>query len=87
MNEEEALQMLGAIQAQTYTRVDSNQRRIGFIADDFEAFETLAPALVGRVDLPDLQDCRTLDYAKITSLLWTICRNLQARVQQLENAA
>ena len=71
----------------TYLRHDLQGKpsRIGFIAQDLEA---VIPEewtnLVGESTKDAGQLIKGLDYARLTAILWSVCKNLDARVKQLE---
>ena len=66
----------------TYKRTDFEQdkMRLGFIAQDFENVE-FAPNLVGEEPAEGL---KTLDYARLTAVLWSCCQSMHARLAALE---
>ena len=78
-----------------YIRTDIAQPRIGFIAQDLAAVCTNEFAcIVGRLqsaDMPaeeiDEEPLLTVDYSRLVTVLWGVCKNLQGRVAQLEQAA
>ena len=76
-----------AIDVNTYTRNDLGQQRIGFIADDF--FAALPPEFRCLVSEHTYEQdtIKQLDYSRVVCLLWGVCKNLQGRVAQLEQAA
>ena len=80
-----------AVEVKRYLRTDLQQRRVGFIAQDVQAAaagdfaclvgSTLVP---GTGDSPASQELLTLDYARLTTVLWGAVKELSARVAQLE---
>ena len=45
-------------------------------------------SLVGSTEADDEEpSMKTLDYSRLTSILWTVCRGLSNRVRELENAS
>jgi hypothetical protein len=91
---------LGAIQAvfdaidvKTYERNDLNgQKRIGFISQDFEkALPEDFKHIVGNGTLKredsEEEAIKTLDYPRIVCLLWGVCKNLQSRLDALEQTS
>ena len=81
-----------AVEAKRYFRTDIGQRRVGFIAQDVQAAaadpdfaclvgSTLVP---GTGDSPASQELLTLDYARLTTVLWGVVKELSARVAELE---
>jgi hypothetical protein len=77
-----------AISPKTYKRndVDQNKTRLGFIAQDFEAnlpieFQNIVAPFIHGID--DKQEMLGLDYARITCILWGVCKNQQKALQEL----
>ena len=69
----------------SYVRTDLGEtRRIGFIANHIQAnVEGDLQALISTTEKED-EEYLALDYVKLTSVLWSICRNLTARVEKLK---
>ena len=92
MKTQDCYDILNAVQARTYSRIDQNNSpKIGFIAQEMESavqgksnFESLVGSTEPDGDEPSL---KTLDYAKLTSILWTVCRDLSSKIQDLQCAA
>ena len=87
--EETALGVLRSVSPKTYLRNDLQGKpsRIGFIAQDIEsAIPQEWTDLVGERVNDAGQTIKGLDYARLTSILWAFCKNLDARVTQLESA-
>ena len=84
--------MLRQVNARTYSRLDlePSKSRIGFIAQ--EVRDASPPAFGGLLSSclhSDSQDgtereILTLDYLRLTAVLWQSCRSLLARVEALE---
>ena len=91
-NTGDCLDMLRQVSAKTYQRIDmpGTGSRLGFIAQDVEAACPSAWGnLVGTAQYSREQggtgtDIRTLDYARLTAVLWQATRSLLARVEALE---
>ena len=87
VNESECFNLLRQVNARTYERVDLDSgRRIGFFADDF-ADKAPAFGLTGTAQHTDAAgdiDILTLDYARLSAVLWTVCQSLLVRVESLE---
>jgi hypothetical protein len=89
--EDACLQVLNKVDAKSYKRNDRGMEpRIGFIAQEMEA---AVPAkwsnLVGKAkstsyDQGSTDELKTLDYARLTAILWQVCKNLDKRVKELE---
>ena len=89
----DALNMLCNVSAKTYTRLDipeDDGLRLGFIAQDVQA---ACPPSWSNLCLkanykwsgaPEGAEIQVLDYARLSSVLWTCTRSLLARVESLE---
>ena len=83
---DQALSVLGQIQACTYERQDLKQRRLGLIADEVEeAIDQLAIDNVVGSKWHEGDDYKTLDYARLVALLIPAVNTLSARVKDLES--
>ena len=75
-----------------YSRNDKkNEARHGFIAQELEAAikgKANFECLVGTTDMIDdeIQPMKSVDYARLTAILWTVCRDLSSRLTALETA-
>ena len=92
-NTQDCLNMLKAVKAKTYRRLDlplGDGERLGFIAQDVEAACPSAWGnLVGTTQYKwsgngEGGDIRTLDYARLVCPLWEACRSMLTRIEQLE---
>ena len=65
--------------------MQNSKREAGFIAQDFAAASpALGANLMREIDHGDIK-LKTLSYERIGSpILWTVCRNLLARIETLE---
>ena len=84
INPQEAQRIFDTVRAKRYKRVDIEQDawRIGYIADEVkDAAGAYAPNLVGS---EPAHGYLTMDYSRMTCLLWEVTRGLQARVTALE---
>ena len=89
---EDCLQMLRQVNARTYSRLDlePSKSHIGFIAR--EVRDASPPAFGGLLSSCLHSDSQggtereilTLDYSRLTAVLWQSCRSLLARVEALE---
>ena len=62
-----------------YDRADTDQKdRLGFLAQDLQHGGVTGKTMWGGEEL------LTLDYGKLTAVLWGVCKRLQARVEALE---
>ena len=81
----QALDVLSQIQGCTYEREDLDQRRLGLIADNVE--QAIAQISVDNVvgsKWHDSAEYKTLDYARLVSILIPAVNTLSARVKDLE---
>ena len=92
-NTNDCLDMLRAVSAKTYRRLDLPEgegERLGFIAQDVEqACPNAWGNLVGTTQYKwsgngEGGDIRTLDYARLICPLWQACRSMLARIESLE---
>ena len=85
---EDCLSMLRQVSAKTHTRIDlpDSGRRLGFIAQDMLAAcpSTWSTAQYSRKQGGTGTEIRTLDYARLSAVLWQCTRSLLARVETLE---
>jgi len=94
----QALQVLKAVEPKVYRRNDLQDQssRLGFIAQDFAALPSEWGNIVGKTGdigehldeegntVPAEPGTLTLDYARLSCVLWGCCRSLVARVKALE---
>ena len=71
--------------------MQNSKRNAGFIAQDFENLPiTLGEHFVEKVmgeiekDGPDVE-LNTMAYDRVSTILWTVCRNLVKRIEALES--
>ena len=81
-------ELFDSIQVKQYERTDIPGPRIGFIADDIQ---DAVPEEFGNIVYNHYTEeegnMLALDYARLGStILWGMCKNLQARVEALENS-
>ena len=90
---EDAISMVTAVEARTYSRLDlpdTGMSRLGFVAQEIES---ACPSAWGNL-ISTAQhftepggaptEIRTLDYARLTAVLWQCTRSLLARTEILE---
>jgi hypothetical protein len=95
VNKTECMSLLNNINAKTYERNDMNgEKRVGFIANQFDDLLGINMRnIVGTTTINNDDDgkngteIKTLDYSRLTSILWTICQNLNDRIKILEGNA
>ena len=91
-NTEDCLQMLRSVSARTYERIDlePGKSRIGFIAQEVQSAAPQAfGGLIGTSSYSSNRgdaerEILTLDYARLSAVLWQATRSLLARVEALE---
>ena len=89
-----------AVEVTKYIRtdIDTPQQRVGFIAQDLDAVcKNEFACIVGRLQsevLPtdevaevEEEPLLTVDYSRLVTVLWGVCKNLHGRAAQLEQAA
>jgi len=90
VDHDECQLVFDAIDVKTYKRNDMNsdKKRIGFVAQDFDA---IIPEEFQNIVGKTTNDKLSLDYARITCILWSVVKNQQGtitdmvnRIQQLE---
>ena len=91
--EEDAINLLKNVSPKTYNRIntENNKREIGFIAQDFENLpislgENFVDKIISKIT-PDGEDTelRTMAYDRVPTILWTVSKNLLARIEVLES--
>ena len=76
---EELQAIFDAAAPKCYDRTDvPHKSRLGFVAQDFEG-----AGVTGTARRED-QELMTLDFSRLTAVLWGVCKRLQARVDALE---
>ena len=81
------LDILENINAKTYKRNDmNNEKRVGFISNEFdEKLNDDMKNIIGSLkDDNGEHKTTTLDYARLTTILWSVCQNLNERIKVLE---
>ena len=81
------LDILENINAKTYTRNDlNNEKRVGFISNEFdEKLNDDMKNIIGSLKNEEGEhQTTTLDYARLTTILWSVCQNLNERIKVLE---
>ena len=75
----ELLAIFDAATPKRYDRVDvAHKDRLGFLAQDFEHAGVTGKTRRGE------QELLTLDYSRLTAVLWGVCKSLQSRIEALE---
>jgi hypothetical protein len=82
-----------AVEVKTYERNDlAGQKRVGFVAQEIEAAlsgheyyqHIVGEGTVQRGEDAEVETIKTVDYARLTAILWGVVKNLERRVQVLE---
>ena len=84
------LDILENINAKTYKRNDmNNEKRVGFISNEFdEKLNDDMRNIIGSLkDDNGEHKTTTLDYARLTTILWSVCQQLNERIKALEGNA
>ena len=76
--------MFNQIEVKQYTRTDHPGNRIGFIAQDMVAALPDEWSNITRMTYDAGNPLWGLDYARLTTILWGVCKNQQARLDQVE---
>ena len=78
----------------TYERNDlDGAKRVGFIAQDLEAAllgheyfqHIVGEGTFQRTQESEVEVIKTVDYARLTAILWGVCKNLEKRIDELES--
>ena len=68
----EAQELFDGVEARSYDRVDGAAKQTGFVAQEVYESGSLGKS-----------SC-TLDYQRMTAVLWQTCKSLQQRIEKLE---
>ena len=82
--------LLETISPKTYTRNDlNNEKRVGFISNEFdnELNDDMKNIVGSNKDDEGNHLTTTLDYARLTTILWGVCQQLNERIKALEGYA
>ena len=74
---EEAQQCFDGVEATFYDRLDGPANQVGFVAQQVEASGPLGKSLCKLKKFED-RELMTLDYQRMTAVLWQVCKGLQA---------
>ena len=80
---EEAQQCFDGVEATFYDRLDGPANQVGFVAQQVEASGPLGKSLCKLKKFED-RELMTLDYQRMTAVLWQVCKSLQRRLEKLE---
>ena len=90
---EECQNIFGHVEVKRYLRTESQQRRVGLIAQDVESackddwaclLGTTLKEMPGEDDNTSKERILTLDYARLVTVLWGTLKAQQARLSALE---
>ena len=90
IDENECMNLLENIKPKTYERSDlNNQKRVGFIANDFNDLlnDDMKSIVESIKDNNGDHQLYGLDYPKLTTILWSVCQQLNERIKALEGNA
>jgi hypothetical protein len=76
-----------AVEVRQYERTDVEGKRIGFIAQDLVKALPVEFDNITQMNYITGNPLLGLDYARLNTILWGVCKNLQSRVAALEDAA
>ena len=88
VSEDLCINIIKSVQPNTYIRNDiiNSTREIGFIAQDIKAqMSSDTGNLVKEIPDNTYETIYAVDYSRLTTLLWGVCRNLISRVETLES--
>ena len=79
------MQILTSVDAKVYRRIDMDtaQSRVGFLAQDLQQAMTNADLDVSNIVMQG-QPLLGLDYSRLVSILWSVCKQQEERIQALE---
>ena len=80
---EEAQEAFDGVEATYYDPVDGPSNQVGFVAQQVEASGALGKRLC-KLKRFDDRELMTLDYQRMTAVLWQVCKGLQKRIEKLE---
>jgi hypothetical protein len=91
---QDSLNMLKALSARTYEQLDKpcTGTRLGFIAQEVQAAvppefaKLVGSTMYAATESEEETEILTVDYARMSAVLWQCCRSLLARVEALEAA-
>ena len=100
VDEDACMNVLRSITPKTYKRNDrNNESRLGFIAQEVEAvipkewsnivsnIEKIdeVRSVGDTITLENTTTMKSLDYSRLCTILWSVCKNLDRRITELEN--
>jgi hypothetical protein len=93
-NRDQLQSIFDAVEVMTYERNDlDGAKRVGFIAQDIETAllgheyfqHIVGEGTLQRTEDSEVEVIKTVDYARLTAILWGVCKNLEKRIDELES--
>ena len=79
-------EIFDSFEVKQYQRTDVQGNRIGFIAQDFVNALPTEYDNITHMDYSTGNPLWGLDYARLTTILWGVCKNQEERIKALETA-
>ena len=79
----EAQELFDGVEARSYDRVDGAAQQTGFVAQEVYKSGPLGKSFCKLKNFED-RELMTLDYQRMTAVLWQTCKSLQKRIEKLE---
>ena len=79
----EAQELFDGVEARSYDRVDGAAQQTGFVAQEVYKSGPLGKSFCKLKNFED-RELMTLDYQRMTAVLWQTCKSLQKRIESLE---
>ena len=79
----EAQELFDGVEARSYDRVDGAAKQTGFVAQEVYKSGPLGKSFCKLKTFED-RELMTLDYQRMTAVLWQTCKSLQRRIEKLE---
>ena len=79
----EAQELFDGVEARSYDRVDGAAQQTGFVAQEVYKSGPLGKSFCKLKNFED-RELMTLDYQRMTAVLWQTCKSLQRRIEKLE---
>ena len=79
----EAQELFDGVEARSYDRIDGAAKQTGFAAQEVYESGSLGKSFCKLKNFED-RELMTLDYQRMTAVLWQTCKSLQRRIEKLE---
>ena len=79
----EAQELFDKVEARSYDRVDGAAKQTGFVAQEVYESGALGKSFCKLRNFEE-RELMTLDYQRMTAVLWQTCKSLQRRIEKLE---